>query len=68
MASVMDPNTFLYALLYKFRLENWFTRYYNNNIIFYLFDLYLNIQSIKWCKRMERGGCGFISLLVYNKY
>ena len=23
MASIMDPNTFLYALIYKFRLEKW---------------------------------------------
>ena len=23
MASILDPNTFLYALLYKFRLEKW---------------------------------------------
>ena len=23
MASILDPNTFLYALIYKFRLEKW---------------------------------------------
>jgi len=25
MAAVMDPSVFLYALIYRFRLENWFT-------------------------------------------
>lgn len=26
VGSVMDPNVFLYSLLYKYRLENWFNK------------------------------------------
>lgn len=27
MASILDPNVFMYALIYKFRLEKWLSRY-----------------------------------------
>ena len=40
MASILDPDVFMYSLIYKFRLEKWLSRYFvYSNVIQYVSNL-----------------------------